>query len=345
MYALREALQLWYSTHKRDLPWRHTQDPYAIWLSEIILQQTRVDQGLPYYHRFISTFPTVNDLAQATQQEVLNLWQGLGYYSRGRNLHATAQQIIAEYNGVFPETYPGLLKLKGIGPYTAAAIASFAFNLPHAVLDGNVFRVLSRYFGIDLPINATEGKVLFEQLANELLDRHAPALHNQAIMEFGALQCKPVSPNCKWCPVSDSCAALKANKVDILPIKLKKTKIKERFFVYHVITNQQQQIAFQQRGPKDIWEGLFEFPLREFEDDDKAASYLQDKTTIGAPYKHVLTHQKITAYFIADRVENWPQNNFLFLDISNLNAHPIPRLIDKFLDTFVQNKLDVKPAL
>lgn len=344
MRVLREALQNWYEQHKRDLPWRHTQDPYAIWLSEIILQQTRVDQGLPYYQRFISNFPTVNDLAKATQQEVLNLWQGLGYYSRGRNLHATAQQIIAEYNGVFPKSYPILLKLKGVGPYTAAAIASFAFDLPHAVVDGNVFRVLSRYFGIDLPINAAEGKAVFEQLANELLDQHAPALHNQAIMEFGALQCKPVSPNCKWCPVCDSCEAFKKNKVDILPIKLKKTKIKERFFVYHVIVNQQQQIAFQQRGPKDIWEGLFEFPLREFEDLEKAAAYLENKTTIGRPFKHILTHQKITAYFIADSPRNWLQKDFLFLDFGDLNTHPIPRLIDKFLDTFVQNNSDVKPA-
>ncbi|MFM7643352.1 MAG: A/G-specific adenine glycosylase [Sphingomonadales bacterium] len=344
MRLLQEALQNWYVLNKRDLPWRHTQDPYAIWLSEIILQQTRVDQGLPYYQRFISNFPTVHVLAAATQQEVLNLWQGLGYYSRGRNLHATAQQIIAEYNGFFPVTYQQLLKLKGVGPYTAAAIASFAFDLPHAVVDGNVLRVLSRYFGIDLPINSSEGKVVFEHMANELLDRHAPALHNQAIMEFGALQCKPVSPNCKWCPVSDSCAAFKENKVEILPIKLKKTKIKERFFVYHVIVNQQHRIAFQQRGPKDIWEGLFEFPLREFEDQQKVAAYLHNKKTIGRPFKHVLTHQKITAHFIEDSNENWPQYNFLFLDFADLNTHPIPRLIDKFLDTFVQNNSDVKPA-
>ena len=204
MQVLREALQKWYEIHQRDLPWRHTSDPYAIWLREIILQQTRVDQGLPYYQRFISNFPTVQDLASATQPEVLNLWQGLGYYRRGRNLHATAQQIIAEYKGVFPNTHQGLLKLKGVGPYTAAAIASFAFNLPHAVVDGNVFRVLSRYFGIDEAINSTQGKRIFERLAQELLDLQQPALHNQALMEFGALQCKPISPNCAACPVVES---------------------------------------------------------------------------------------------------------------------------------------------
>ena len=331
MQVLRQALQDWYKAQHRDLPWRHTQDPYFIWLSEIILQQTRVEQGLPYYQKFTTAFPTVQDLANASQLEVLNLWQGLGYYSRGRNLHATAQQITHEHNGVFPKTYPTLLKLKGVGPYTAAAIASFAYNLPHAVVDGNVFRVLSRYFGIDLAINSPEGKRQFEALAGELLDQYNPALPNQAIMEFGALQCKPVSPNCAVCPVQESCMALLSNKVAQLPIKLKKVKVRKRFFVYHIIVNAQQELAFTQRGPKDIWEGLFEFPLVEFDNSETMHAYLEDKLVIGAKYQHVLTHQRIEAYFIKTSTKDSAKENYLMLDLKALTDHPIPRLIDKFL--------------
>jgi A/G-specific adenine glycosylase len=331
MLDLREALQKWYAIHQRDLPWRHTSDPYPIWLSEVILQQTRVDQGLPYYNRFISNFPTVKDLASATQQEVLNLWQGLGYYSRGRNLHATAQQIVAEYNGVFPNTHQGLLNLKGVGPYTAAAIASFAFNLPHAVVDGNVFRVLSRYFGIAEAINSTQGKRIFESLAQELLHIQEPALHNQAIMEFGALQCKPTSPNCMECPVAETCVAFKENKVGQLPVKHKKVKVRQRYFVYHIRTNEQKQIAFQQRGPKDIWEGLFEFPLTEFADEQQMQAFLATQQIIGGHFEHILTHQKIAAYFIRSAGHEETHAGLTFLHLSELQDHPIPRLIDKFL--------------
>jgi len=331
MNALRQALQDWYKDHQRDLPWRHTQDPYFIWLSEIILQQTRVDQGLPYYQRFTKTFPTVQDLANAAQQEVLNLWQGLGYYSRGRNLHATAQQLTQEHNGEFPKTYQDLLKLKGVGPYTAAAIASFAFNLPHAVVDGNVFRVLSRYFGVDLAINSPEGKRQFEALAGELLDQHNPALHNQAIMEFGALQCKPVSPNCAVCPVQESCVALLSNKVAQLPLKLKTVKVRKRFFVYHILANAQNELAFSKRGPKDIWEGLYEFPLTEFDTLDEMLAYLGGEQIIGERFQHVLTHQRIEAYFIKTTPKENFKSNYLMLDLKALTDHPIPRLIDKFL--------------
>ncbi len=331
MQALRQALQDWYKIHHRDLPWRHTQDPYLIWLSEIILQQTRVDQGLPYYHKFSGAFPTVQDLAGASQQEVLNLWQGLGYYSRGRNLHATAQQIVDDYNGVFPDSYEGLLKLKGVGPYTAAAIASFAYNQPHAVLDGNVFRVLSRYFGIDLAINSTEGKRVFEALADELLDGHHPALHNQAMMEFGALQCKPVSPNCAVCPVQASCMALLSNKVAQLPIKIKKVKVRKRYFVYQILANAQNELAFQRRDPKDIWEGLYEFPLIEFDNPETMLAYLEDKQVIGPRFQHILTHQRIEAYFIKAAINESEKSSFLMLDLKALEDHPIPRLIDKFL--------------
>ena len=332
MQALRQALQEWYQNHQRDLPWRHTQDPYFIWLSEIILQQTRVDQGLPYYLKFTNAFPSVQLLANASQQEVLNLWQGLGYYSRGRNLHATAQQVTSDFNGVFPESYEGLLKLKGVGPYTAAAIASFAYNLPQAVLDGNVFRVLSRYFGVDLAINSTEGKRVFEALASELLDDNHPALHNQAIMEFGALQCKPVSPNCAICPVQESCMALLTNKVAQLPFKIKKVKVRKRFFVYHLVKNEQNRLAFSRRGPKDIWEGLFEFPLTEFDSLEAIEHYLKNEQIIGSKFQHVLTHQKIEAYFVMSSPKKWPLSNYQMLGLEDLEDHPIPRLIDKFLN-------------
>jgi A/G-specific adenine glycosylase len=332
MKVLRQALQEWYKAQQRDLPWRHTQDPYLIWLSEIILQQTRVDQGLPYYHKFTAAFPTVWDLANASQQEVLNLWQGLGYYSRGRNLHATAQQITFDYNGAFPTSYQGLLKLKGVGPYTAAAIASFAFNLPHAVVDGNVFRVLSRYFGVDLAINSPEGKRQFDALAQELLDQKNPALHNQAIMEFGALQCKPVSPNCANCPVLTTCVAQQTAQVAQLPIKIKKVKVRKRYFVYHLMANAQQQLAFSKRGPKDIWEGLYEFPLQEFDSQEDMLSYLKDKTVVGAKFQHLLTHQKIEAYFVQTSLTAKETSDYLLLSLAALEDHPIPRLIDKFLN-------------
>lgn len=332
MKVLRQALQEWYKAQQRDLPWRHTQDPYLIWLSEIILQQTRVDQGLPYYHKFTAAFPTVWDLANASQQEVLNLWQGLGYYSRGRNLHATAQQITFDYNGAFPTSYQGLLKLKGVGPYTAAAIASFAFNLPHAVVDGNVFRVLSRYFGVDLAINSPEGKRQFDALAQELLDQKNPALHNQAIMEFGALQCKPVSPNCANCPVLTTCVAQQTAQVAQLPIKIKKVKVRKRYFVYHLMANAQQQLAFSKRGPKDIWEGLYEFPLQEFDSQEDMLSYLEDKTVVGAKFQHLLTHQKIEAYFVQTSLTAKETEDYLLLSLAALEDHPIPRLIDKFLN-------------
>jgi A/G-specific adenine glycosylase len=331
MQVLREAIQEWYKNHQRDLPWRHTKDPYAIWLSEVILQQTRVEQGLPYYLKFIHNYPEVKALAEASQQEVLNLWQGLGYYSRGRNLHATAQQIATDYGHIFPDTYEGLLKLKGVGPYTAAAIASFAFDQPHAVLDGNVFRVLSRYFGVDEPINSTTGKKFFEALAQELLDTNNPALHNQAIMEFGALQCRPVSPNCSVCPVLTSCSANRENQVAKLPIKLKKVKVKKRYFVYHLLRNTQNQLAFQRRGRKDIWEGLFEFPLQEFADETQMKTFLNAQQIIGGRFEHILTHQRIEAYFIISSDFNQLSGAVIFLDLAGLQDHPIPRLIDKFL--------------
>lgn len=298
----------WYKLNHRDLPWRHTRDPYYIWLSEIILQQTRVAQGLPYYERFVETYPTVFDLAKASEQEVIRLWQGLGYYSRARNLHQTAQQVVNEYDGVFPNTYQGLLKLKGIGPYTAAAIASFAYDEAVAVVDGNVYRVLSRVFGIDTDIASTEGQKQFAQLAATLISPQQPALYNQAIMEFGAIHCTPLSPDCLLCPLQAECVANATGRVSQLPVKIKKVKIKERFFHYFVII-QNGQVAMRKRTQKDVWQHLYDFYL--IEADHLASSleelplsiqfqHLLSQGTISLPsrvYTHVLTHQRIYAKF------------------------------------------------
>jgi A/G-specific adenine glycosylase len=252
----------WFCQNKRDLPWRQTTEPYKIWLSEIILQQTQVAQGLPYYQKFLTEFPTVQDLAAASEQEVLNLWQGLGYYSRARNLHFTAKDIVQNYQGIFPKTYKELLKLKGVGEYTAAAIASFCHNEPVAVLDGNVFRVLSRLNGIDTPINTTEGKKIFKKLAHEALDVKQPAVYNQAIMEFGALHCTPANPKCATCPLSQNCLAYQTGLVDKLPVKLKKLKIKKRFLNYYLV-EYQDSIILQKRKSKGIWQNLYQLPLIE----------------------------------------------------------------------------------
>ena len=248
----------WYHHQRRNLPWRHTRDPYFIWLSEVILQQTRVAQGLPYYQQFTEAYPTVFDLAAAPEQEIMRLWQGLGYYSRARNLSQTAQFIVQEQNGQFPDSYHKLLKLKGIGPYTAAAIASFAYDEAVAVVDGNVYRVLARVFGLATDITSTEGKKQFAQLANELLDVSQPATYNQAIMEFGALQCTPVSPDCLLCPFQANCVANATGQIAKLPVKTKKTKVRERFFNYFVIIKNQE-IALKQRTDRDIWQQLYDF--------------------------------------------------------------------------------------
>lgn len=333
MQVLGQELIKWYENHKRDLPWRHTKDPYQIWLSEIILQQTRVEQGMPYFFKFTNAFPTIKHLAAATEQEVLNLWQGLGYYSRGRNLHKTAQIIVNQHKATFPKTYDGLIKLKGVGPYTAAAIASFSFDLPHAVVDGNVFRVLSRYFGIDLAINSAEGKKTFERIAAEVLNIKQPALHNQAMMEFGALQCKPVAPKCSDCPLQLSCVARSEDKVHLLPVKEKKLKMRHRYFVYHVEINSKHQLAFERRNAGDIWEGLYQFPLREFSSEQEQLSYLGDfKGLWKSPkFKHVLTHQKIEAYFVLAPVKV-KSHEYNFYHLEEISQLPLPRLIDKFLD-------------
>lgn len=252
----------WYEQNKRELPWRNTVDPYAIWLSEIILQQTRIDQGLAYYLRFIKAFPTIKEFAAASEDKILKLWQGLGYYSRARNMHITAKTIINEYNGKFPADYQKLLSLKGIGEYTASAIASIAFNLPYATVDGNVFRVLSRQFGIDTPINSSKGKKEFTILANQLLDKTQPGNFNQALMEFGAIYCTPRNAACDNCPINETCIAYKSNTVPAFPVKAGKVKIKTRYFNYFIIEHDNTTFLVKRTG-NDIWRNLYEFPLVE----------------------------------------------------------------------------------
>ncbi len=297
----------WYQQYKRSLPWRDTRNAYAIWLSEIILQQTRVAQGMPYYENFLSSYPTIHDLANAPEQDVMRLWQGLGYYSRARNLHKTAQFISQQLNGHFPSSYEGLLGLKGVGPYTAAAIASFGFDVPVAVVDGNVYRVLARVFGIDVDIASNTGQKQFTKLANDLLDNTQPATYNQAIMEFGALQCQPIAPDCLLCPIQPECVAFNSGRVKTLPVKSKKTKVKERFFNYFIIQNQDG-IVFKKRIEKDIWQELFDFYLIETHQEcinsvdefDRFTKQLATAGSVSFPeqtFIHILTHQKIYARF------------------------------------------------
>jgi len=256
-------LQEWYAVNKRDLPWRHTKDPYLIWVSEIILQQTRVAQGLDYYNRFVGRFPNIRSLAEAEQVEVLKYWQGLGYYSRARNLHETAIDICRRWNGIFPERYDDILALKGIGEYTAAAIASLAWNLPYPVVDGNVYRVLGRLFTIETPIDTGKGKKEYRELATLLMPPEQAGLHNQAMMEFGALQCIPQTPDCETCPLSGSCFGYASGNPQQYPVKQNKTKIRNRYLHYFIILHGTDTFI-RRRSEKDIWEGLYEFPLLYF---------------------------------------------------------------------------------
>ncbi|WP_372775113.1 A/G-specific adenine glycosylase [Mangrovibacterium sp.] len=307
-------LLTWYHRNKRPLPWRETSAPYIVWLSEIILQQTRIDQGLAYFNRFVDHYPTIENLAHAPEDEVMKLWQGLGYYSRARNLHATAKVIVDQHNGVFPSTYRDILKLKGIGEYTAAAIASISFGLPYAVVDGNVFRVLARLFGIDSPIDSTNGKKIFGQLASELLNKSHPGDHNQAMMEFGALQCIPKNPNCSRCIFNDRCIALKDNLIEKLPVKVGKTRIRHRYFTY-LLLSRGKFAYLQKRTKNDVWKNLYEFPLVETPERteidqilDASISYFNPETdvieTIGSWKKQVLSHQHIHYRFIHIELTN-----------------------------------------
>ena len=329
----------WYLEHKRDLPWRETQDPYPIWLSEIMLQQTRVAQGLPYFLSFTTTFPTVFDLANAPEEQVLKLWQGLGYYSRARNLHKTAQIIAFEMNGVFPDNFSDLLKLKGIGDYTAAAIASFSKNEAVPVVDGNVFRVLSRYFDLENDISLNATKKIFAELAFELMPKNNPAQFNQAIMEFGALQCVPKSPNCAACPFNGSCAALQKNKIDKLPVKSKKVKVVNRFLNYIIYIDQNNHSIINKRTEKAIWQNLYEFPLLETENSvdlnfiQKNISSQNEIIDINimnnAEIIHKLTHQKLHINFWKVAVKGTLKNG---LSHNEIKTYPFPIVIANFID-------------
>ncbi len=335
----------WYLKNKRDLPWRNTSDPYKIWLSEIILQQTRVEQGLPYYLKFTQNYPDVKKLAKANEDEVMKLWQGLGYYSRARNLHFTAKQIATKHKGNFPSNYHEIRALKGIGDYTAAAIASFAYNLPHAVVDGNVMRVLSRYLGINEAIDGSKGKKMLAEAAQELLDVKNPAVYNQAIMEFGATYCVPAKPDCEKCPFNDSCEAFRLKKVNELPYKSKKTKITKRYFHYFIL-DYKGKTYLHKRKSGDIWQGLYEFPLHEakshLEFDELLKSQLLKDVAkhskmrlikTSSTKKHILSHQHIFAQFYHIHL-NKPFINERYIEVpfEILNNYALPRLIHRYLE-------------
>ncbi|WP_340066199.1 A/G-specific adenine glycosylase [Ascidiimonas aurantiaca] len=339
-----EIIIYWYNEHKRDLPWRKTNNPYHIWLSEILLQQTRVVQGLPYYEKFVNVYPTVFDLAAASEDEVLKLWQGLGYYSRARNLHFTAREIVEKYHGKFPDSYRGLLKLKGVGDYTASAIASICFNEPVPVVDGNVYRVLARYFGINTPINSTEGVKIFKEIAKQYISTSQPGTYNQAIMEFGARQCKPQSPHCMFCPLQSNCVAFNSGQVKNLPVKLKKGKVKKRYFNYLVATNKKSTLL-QQRLTKDIWQHLYEFPLLESEHelseeeiancdlyknivgDRKSKLELYNKKSI----VHKLSHQHIHTKFWIVHLDSEIENG---TEVNTIKEYAFPVLIANFVEDY-----------
>jgi A/G-specific adenine glycosylase len=345
----------WYENNFRDLPWRKTHDPYLIWISEIILQQTRIGQGLGYYSRFTERFPSIADLAKADEEEVLKIWQGLGYYSRARNLHSAAKDIIENHEGIFPDSYEKLIKLKGIGEYTAAAIASIAYNHPCPVVDGNVLRFFSRYFGVHLPIDTLSGKKKIRKKMLVLIDRKQPGMFNQAIMEFGALQCKPVNPDCERCPFKKECLAFIEGKVALLPVKSKPKKQKARYFNYLVILRENEErkkfIYLRKREENDVWKNLYDFPMIERTEGISGEKLFSSQewqkiimdgqfrlTFQSGQYKHILTHQVIFATFYIVRlvVKRNFRLPFLMVPIGEIDKYPVPRLIEEFLD---QNKV------
>lgn len=346
MNILTKTLLDWYADNKRDLPWRDTADPYRIWISEIILQQTRVAQGYEYFLRFIRRFPDVAALASASEEEVLKYWQGLGYYSRARNLHAAARSM----NGRFPETYREVRALKGVGDYTAAAICSIAYDMPYAVVDGNVYRVLSRYWGIDTPIDSAEGKKLFAALADEMLDKSRPAAYNQAIMDFGAIQCTPQSPDCMCCPLAGSCTALSKGLVMQLPVKRHKTKTSDRYFNY-IYVRMGACTFIHKRTGEDIWKNLFELPLvetdRDLPEEEFLASapfralFAEGETPVVRSVlrnvRHVLSHRVIHTNFYEVAL---PENSRSFsgyqrIAAEDLERYPVSRLVHAFLEKYV----------
>lgn len=339
----------WYSFNKRDLPWRNSTDPYIIWLSEILLQQTRIDQGLPYFYKFSEKYPNINDLANASEDEVLKLWQGLGYYSRARNLHATAQHVSKELGGTFPSTYKDILALKGVGPYTAAAISSFAFGLPEAVVDGNVIRIISRFFGVLEPFDSTKGKKIIEEIAKNEIDPEHPGEHNQAIMEFGSIQCKPVNPDCDSCILKSDCYAHQNGLVKELPYKSKKTAV--QVVRYHFFVIRHNGTTFLEQRPKNgIWGGLYQFPMIERKEttkpslaqivdnlEDRGLKMQNPRIQNHQKLKHLLSHRRIEATFweiAADEAVVQPKSAIFELEFNRLNqGYALPRLIEKFIES------------
>jgi A/G-specific adenine glycosylase len=346
MRGFSGKLLRWHQGNERPMPWNKTKDPYRIWLSEIILQQTRVNQGMSYYERLIKNFPTVEHLAGADEDAVLKAWEGLGYYSRARNLHAAAKQIVQQFRGKFPQKHEELLTLKGIGPYSASAIASFAFGLPHAVVDGNVFRLLSRYFGIQEPIDTSAGKKIFTDLAQQLLDKKFPGEHNQAIMNFGAMVCKPLRPDCHVCIFGKRCYALAHEQVFHLPVKQKKKPVRIRWFNYLVVENKGSFIIEKRKGD-DIWKGLYQFPLVEATNAstiDNIEKTLKEKNIfpvgkavikeVSSPVEHKLTHQTIITRFIKVQLsvkDNTMINGWLCVKKNGLKKFSFPKVIDNYL--------------
>ncbi|MBR1765633.1 MAG: A/G-specific adenine glycosylase [Bacteroidales bacterium] len=350
--AILKKIDSWFEDNGRSLPWRGIDDPYRIWLSEIILQQTRIEQGRDYWLRFVEACPTVADLAAASEEQVLRLWQGLGYYSRARNLHAAAQYIMNECGGRFPSTYEGILKLKGVGRYTAAAIASFAFRLPYPVIDGNVYRFISRLYGIATPIGTDAAYTEFEQLLHKQIDHERPDRFNAALMDFGSLQCKPV-PDCTGCPFVQDCEALRTGRVDMLPVKGAKRKPQDRWFYYldvHWTDGTGDRGIMHRRDGKDIWKGLFEFPLMETErrlDDEEFVARASDfagqmfgtamvAVSVGEELVHQLTHRTIHARFLRVEIGEAPSKmvpDYIAMTLSEMKSVPVPRLIDRYLAT------------
>lgn len=342
MDEIQATLAQWFEANQRTLPWRSHPSPYYVWLSEVILQQTRVNQGFDYFNRFVERWPTLADLAKADEEEVLKLWQGLGYYSRARNLHKCAREVVRLYGGELPADYGKLVKLPGIGPYTAAAIASIAFGLPHAVVDGNVYRVLSRLYDIDTPINTDAGAKTFAALADALLDRRHPGRHNQAMMELGALQCIPQNPDCASCPLQPHCLALAHGTVHDRPVKERKMRIRTRYFHYLVVKTPDGGTYLRKRDGNDIWRGLYDFPCVEADHamtvDELLAGQEVEIVRISPQYTHKLTHQTIVATFFEIKISDFlpviQENNILLVSENELGSYPVPKLIENIIESW-----------
>jgi A/G-specific adenine glycosylase len=334
MHSFSPLIAQWYRQNSRSLPWRQTNDPYFIWLSEIIMQQTRVEQGTAYYEKFTANYPTIIDLANAEEQQILNDWQGLGYYSRARNLHYSAKLVRDDFNGEFPKTFNEILKLKGVGTYTAAAISSFAFKEKKAVVDGNVYRLLSRVFDIDTPIDSSKGQKEFQIVADELIPAEAPDIHNQAIMEVGALVCTPKKPNCEACPLVSLCLARVNQTIESRPVKSKKTKVRDRFF-HFFLYNTDGETYVEQRTEKGIWQNMFQFPLVEIEskDIDSVKNQWKDQWKESSEIIHKLSHQTIHGVFHHfDSAPKSINDSWIKIKMEDIQDYPLPRIIDRYLE-------------